>query len=205
LVLNETLTQEKIATLPACPRCGKSEATHRAGFYERETGRSVQMFRCKRNHGGCGSEFADPQREHIPRGRPVNLKRIARALAMRRRGLLYRQIGAAMGISGRRAKNLCDYRPPTSNGAPKIGSRFEIVVKPEHVPALRGLFYQAMRQTPEHDYQIAEFISDKLEADLASFTLAHLPDKLDGRINNGPHGPRRKTFDAFTIVALEKE
>ena len=205
-MLLETPTIKKVpAAMPQCPQCGKSDAVRCAGFYERAKGRRVQQYRCKKQHGGCNAWFADPQRERISSGRPVNVKAIARALAMRRRGLLYRQIGAAMGVTGSRARTLCNYRPPAPHGN-RIGCRFEIVVRPELLPALRGLYFQQQRHEPENDFEIAEYLSEKIECEyLAPYNLAHLSPQPDGRVNNGPVAGHKTVFNPYKIVALESE
>src|SRR5271156_3404850 len=98
------------ATLPTCPRCDSCEHVRKAGHGGRLSSR-VPQFRCFSPR--CdGKWFLDPLRKRTASGPQADMEAIARAIALRREGLNYREIGERMGFSKVRARYLANYRAP---------------------------------------------------------------------------------------------
>jgi hypothetical protein len=187
----------KSREVPACPRCGRALAVHRAGWNERKSD-TVQAYRCLPKDGGCGAWFLEPSREFVAPGRRANLRRIRSVLEKRRRGLTFSQIGKQLGISAARARVMAAYRGPVPSGT-KIGCRFEVVVSPHMILSLRGIFRDAMRRECESDAEMAEFLSERIDTDCASYAMQHTVKPPEHGRNRNP-----RAGDFYSIVAVEK-
>lgn len=100
----------KSREVPVCPRCDSSEHVRKAGHGGRRTFR-VQQFRCFSPECN-GKWFLDPLRKFTPSGPKADMKAIGEAIALRRQGFNYREIGEQLGITKQRARYLCNYRAP---------------------------------------------------------------------------------------------
>jgi hypothetical protein len=184
------------ATLPACPRCGRAEHVRSSA-----TRGDVREFRCFSGICKGHSWFRDPSREFRPSGPKPNLRQRPRILELRKRGWTFARIGERLGITAGRARTLAVYRVPVP-----CDGRFEIRISPKMLPALNGLFRDAMRRECKSHAQMCQYLSERIEADAASYALAHTVTVPEHGRNRPPKvGLSRQGLDAYsTILAVEK-
>jgi transposase-like protein len=152
-VLLDTPTTEKVlAALPMCPRCGQSEYVTRSGMAGRA--QRVRQFVCSSSI--CrGAYFLDPARPYRPSGPRADLKAVGKAIALRREGLTYREIGERMRVSKVRARYLVTYKIPQSAGNP-LGAKLEVYLYPRTLLAFARM-YRAKHHKEANNVTLAEF------------------------------------------------